>query len=365
MSKKLTAKEVDKELRKYGCKLMSEYENNSCKIKIQCYCGNIYTTNYATFQQGHSHSCKDCKTFNTFDKLLKKKTMGRIICLEKAIINTKKYKFKCIECGLEFYETKQKMTSNPKCKICRNKKIDYRDELSVKEMLKRELNNEYEFISFQKKHKIKIKHKKCGHIWDVTTTRLISKQTGCPKCNGGIKYSNKEFLNKLNKYVGEEYTPLEEYKSTHKPIKFKHNVCGYEWKVAPSHFFSGVRCPMCKGSNGEKAISSFLTTNNIEYIFQYTVDGFIKNTRLYRFDFAIFKKGKLLALCEFQGQQHYFPVRFNGVSQEIAIQKHKSTINSDKAKIKYCKEHNIELIKIKYDEVSKIPTLLSKFKDMV
>lgn len=57
---------------------------------------------------------------------------------------------------------------------------------------------------------------------------------------------NKQFVKEVKELVGDEYTPLTEYTTCHNKILMKHNICGYEYLVAPNKFTSqGRRCPKC------------------------------------------------------------------------------------------------------------------------
>ena len=65
----------------------------------------------------------------------------------------------------------------------------------------------------------------------------------------------------------------------------------------------------CVVSQYEKQIQNILNEYKIEYSQQYSFPDLISdNNYVLRFDFAIFNKGKLKYLLEFQGQQHYKPV---------------------------------------------------------
>ena len=59
------------------------------------------------------------------------------------------------------------------------------------------------------------------------------------------KITNKEFLERVKKLTGNEYTFLEEYKNSKTKILCRHNRCKYEWKITPNRFLSGDRCPIC------------------------------------------------------------------------------------------------------------------------
>lgn len=88
-----------------------------------------------------------------------------------------------------------------------------------------------------------------------------------------------------------------------------------------------------------------LIKNGNEFCTQYTF-GDLKgvNGGALRFDFAVFYDGKLSHLIEYNGKQHY--EKPNGSWDKDW----ESLIENDKKKIQYCKEHNIELRIIRFDE---------------
>jgi argininosuccinate synthase len=62
---------------------------------------------------------------------------------------------------------------------------------------------------------------------------------------------------------------------------------------------------------------------------------------------------------EYQGQQHYEPIRFNGIKKEKALKLFiKQQINFEKKK-KFAVDNNISLLEIKYD--SNIIEVLKKY----
>lgn len=95
-------------------------------------------------------------------------------------------------------------------------------------------------------------------------------------------------------------------------------------------------------SIGECTIADILDEKDINYVQQFSFDDLIGpgNGKLL-FDFAIFENGKLSCLIEYQGIQHYKDFGVFGKQQRQI---------TDKAKIDYCKERNISLFEIKYDE---------------
>ena len=75
-----------------------------------------------------------------------------------------------------------------------------------------------------------------------------------------------------------------------------------------------------------------------------------RQIRPLKFDFAIFdNKDTLKYVIEYQGQQHYEPVKyFGGKDSFVKQQKY------DEEKRKCCKENNIQLIEIPYWDFAKI-----------
>ncbi|KAA9007234.1 hypothetical protein F4V43_01740 [Paenibacillus spiritus] len=109
------------------------------------------------------------------------------------------------------------------------------------------VGDEYVFLEKYKKakEKIKVMHNKCGHKYDVAPTNFYGGKR-CPKCFGGIKRTNSEFLNEIKRLTSDEYIFLEDYINNHTSLKVIHGKCGNEYKVSPSAFINGgQRCPIC------------------------------------------------------------------------------------------------------------------------
>lgn len=118
--------------------------------------------------------------------------------------------------------------------------------------------------------------------------------------------------------------------------------CGNEKIVVGSHLTNGsTKSCGCLSSVGEKQIKDILVENDINFKPQYTFDDLRSPTGFFLyFDFAIFKNNKLQCLLEYQGPQHYKKVEFGKQQREI----------TDNIKKEYCKDHNITLLEIKYDQ---------------
>lgn len=68
--------------------------------------------------------------------------------------------------------------------------------------------------------------------------------------------TNEEFKQEVYNLVKDEYTFLENYVNSKAKIKVKHNKCGNIYEVQPSNFLKGTRCPYCAGLVKKKQINS-------------------------------------------------------------------------------------------------------------
>lgn len=129
------------------------------------------------------------------------------------------------------------------------------------------VNDEYSVIGVYVKasRKLMMRHnnENCNNFeYLVSPNKFISAGRRCPKCNGGVKKSNKEFLKEVSNVVGDEYTILGNYKNNATPILIRHNsesCSNYEWSTTtPASFLcDGVRCPKCAG-NARKGHEGFI-----------------------------------------------------------------------------------------------------------
>lgn len=158
---------------------------------------------------------------------------------------------------------------------------------------------------------------------------------------------------------------------------YRENSLIYIQYICPKHVEVGVQnmrkgnmnrdniqgCPYCFDtkkfvfSKGEKAVEKVLQELNIAYLSQYTFSN-CRDKNMLPFDFYLTDLNKCI---EYDGQHHYYPVTFNGVSKEQAEINHKLTIKHDKIKNEYCKNNNIELLRIPYYDFKDIEVIVSDF----
>lgn len=66
------------------------------------------------------------------------------------------------------------------------------------------------------------------------------------------KKTNEEFLKEVNDLVGNEYSILSKYINSKTHVEIKHNKCGHVYKVTPTNFLHGKRCPICMRKQSDK-----------------------------------------------------------------------------------------------------------------
>jgi very-short-patch-repair endonuclease len=175
----------------------------------------------------------------------------------------------------------------------------------------------------------------------MTPNNHISKKYNCPKCKKNIQLTTEKFIEKSKKTHNNKYDySLVEYKNVKSKVKIicpKHGM--FEQKSY--NHLNGVGCPFCKTSKGEKKIEKYLNDKNIKYIRQYKFKKCI-NKRMLPFDFYLPEYNMCI---EYNGRQHYETIEYFGGKSKLKYIK-----NNDKIKEVFCKENNIELLKIKFNE---------------
>jgi len=168
----------------------------------------------------------------------------------------------------------------------------------------------------------------------------IFRKSGCSKCNRVtkdeiIKRSNIVHNNKY-KYPNFTYHDNNTVNDIMKIECPKHG----EFKQRIKNHLTGVGCPYCKESKGEKFIETVLIENGlirgIDYIRQHRFKD-CKNKGTLPFDFYLVKYKTCI---EYDGDQHNRIVNFFGGFEEYEKRK----IN-DSIKIKYCMDNGITLLR--------------------
>ena len=314
------------------------------------------------------HYLKIKKTDEQFKKEVYDLVKDEYTVLGKYINSQTKIKIRHDKCGNIVNIKPSAFLSDPRCKKCYRKKTNSKNRTKTTEQFKQEVfnivGNEYTVLGEYIKNNVKIKmrHNKCGYEWKVTPGSFLSGNR-CPKCSNRLntgrntkRKTTEQFKQKVKELVGNEYIVLGKYKNNKTKIKIKHITCGNMYEVTPNDFIKGTRCPYCKASKGEQKIADFLIKNKIKFETEKEFGGLV-HLRPLRFDFYLPTHNLLI---EYDGIQHYEPVDFSGNNQDIANENLKINQERDKIKNNYCKENNINLLRIKYTDFKNINKILKE-----
>ena len=197
----------------------------------------------------------------------------------------------------------------------------------------------------------------CGYHWTaIPDTILNNKNSGCPKCAGKAHIMESEIIERIK-----ESSPSVEYLNGYKTIlshaNFRCKKCGYEWNTAVNSILGGHGCPKCWSSHGEEKICEYLDKKGIAYIREYRFKD-CKNERQLPFDFYIPSQNTCI---EYDGQQHFMPVRFcKSITESDSIATYKNQQKKDSLKTSYCKNNGIKLIRIPYTDFDNVENILDK-----
>ena len=208
----------------------------------------------------------------------------------------------------------------------------------------------------------RIRYKCPIHGWQETRYDChVDQKCGCPACAGWsnmlspeqrkenwVKRCKKKYNDRFDYsqfvYVNNDTKGLVTCKEHH-----------YSYMIDPwNHLRGAGGCPFCTGSEGEVHIRTWLENHHVNFVPQYSIPNenlFCKRQHLmvdfYLPDYRMF--------IEMNGEQHYKNISyFHQGSWTFEDQQIR-----DESLRQYSKRHNVRLLVIKYDEIKKIPKILS------
>lgn len=284
------------------------------------------------------------KTHEQFLEEVKNLVGNEYTVLSRYVKGHSKIRMRHNKCSYEYEVTPSSFLYSARCPKCAgNIKItDKSFRREIHELVGDEYLVKSEYISNHKK--VTMLHTKCNCKYDVTPAHFITTGRRCPFCNGGVKVKDYDFSFDVEEMTDGEYSVLSDYSNSKTHVLMKHNNCENVWEIRPDNFKSGKRCPYCNQSHGELEIARILSENKIDFIPQFKFEE-CKKKRSLPFDFAIIKNEKVNCVIEYNGEQHYRPVKhFGGESG------YKSRIENDRIKKTFCDENKIPLLIIDYNE---------------
>jgi hypothetical protein len=254
---------------------------------------------------------------------------------------------------IEFLQTPDKHLSSktggcPKCNTIGKGRLT--NKLFIEKSNLIHLNKyDYSITEYIKSNeKVKISCKKHGPFEINANSHLNGR--GCSKCGGNYKYKIIELLDTFNNmYRGYTYD-FSNYKNIKSRILVKcpkHS----QFETSTELLLNGYGCSSCgKKSTGEEKVSEVLNKNNIIYIKQKSFDGCVFKNKM-QFDFFI---PEFNTCIEYDGIQHFEPIKYFGGIYSLEKQKIKDSIKDN-----FCKKNNIKLIRIPYYEFDNIEKILN------
>lgn len=191
-----------------------------------------------------------------------------------------------------------------------------------------------------------------GHCFPKTPNDHLN-GIGCSHCSGKRKLTTETFIEEANKIHGlgrYDYSKVKYVNNYTEVIIIcpNHNI-PHEFPQTPNNHLNGEGCPLCRSraSKGENDIRNWLIENNIEFKQQKRFDD-CRNINTLPFDFYIPKYN----LCiEFDGEQHFIPKAFKSkATYDEKLENLKSIQFRDNIKTNYCKNNDIDFLRIKYTE---------------
>lgn len=385
--------------------IMSKYVKSSEPVEFLCECGEFHEKSPNSLLNGaRCRKFIGCSTPKKKDEFLKKlkEINDKIEILDEYVDANTKIRFKCT-CGQIFYKTPSQMVrSNPLCPKCANNRLSATETIQkIKEISPNiiiDLKGSDEFV--KKRSKVNCKCK-CGNEWstlieylllgqgcaicnrkkhshdeyiqmvhnvdknikilseyktledDITyrckcgnihtkNARQILRNPSCPKCANNTKKTTEQFIKEMRE-VNSKITIIGEYINAETPIEYICD-CGKHHKASPSLLLQGHRCGHCSMSKPEQEFANCLEASEIEYDYDYKIKECSYKNML-KFDFWL---PKYATLIEIDGEHHYRPVNFRGISDERAKERHEYCVEMDNIKNNFCRSHNIVLIRIPY-----------------
>ena len=342
---------VKAEIEKRGNILASEtYEGSSTPLNIICgTCGEIWRPTFSNVLRGtRCFNCHGSKK-HTIEEVDVEITRRGGTLLTKVYINTDtKLDILCNKCNTIFHTPFKDILGGRWCQKCAGN-IKYTIEFIRGEIEKRDgtlLSTEY----IGSLSPLDILCNKCNKPFRLPYSKIQSGRW-CHHCTGRKILTYERAKEEVETRGGTLLST--EYVNTATKLHVRCNACGNPWWIAMCNILRGHWCPVCAFGKTQKMLIDIVRhVLLVEVLSNFT--GFIwlrtRKGGILRLD--IYVPGLRLVI-EYDGQQHFYPVRFDGISKEEAIERFKLTRRRDALKNRRVKAHPEDVkyfIRIPYTE---------------
>lgn len=347
-----------------------EYKNNNSNIKINCQIhGDFYQTPGNHTHKTNPQGCPECagRTNWTQEKFIKKAKeihnskynydkVNFINTVQKVIIT-------CPEHG-DFLQKPSKHLSGQKCPRCVHNFKGTTESFIEKAIEIHGTKYNYDKVKYLSNHKKVIITCPIHGDFEQTPANHTHKlnSQGCPKCSGRYPLNTDDFILRANEKHDYYYDYSEVvYKSITSLVKI---ICPFHgvFEQKASVHLNGSGCQKCRLPKGEQKIQNVLKTLNVQFEQQYSFPD-CRYVNPLPFDFLV-RIDENKFLIEFNGEQHYRPVKFGGLDDNTADNTFSEVKKRDEIKISYAIKNRIPLLTIKYDETNKILEIVKEFLNM-
>ncbi len=234
------------------------------------------------------------------------------------------------------YDHSERGTGCPNCSLENGKLTLEEFKTRSNELFKHQYT--YEKVSFKEaSDHVTITCKQHGDFKQRLASHLAG--NGCKQCHIlSTRKTKEEFIKDSRLIHGNKYDYKNVvYSDNKKVVDIICPIHGSFWQTPNNHLSCKAGCPTCNESKGEKFIADFLTTNGILFIREYKI-----RPHNYRFDFYL---PNLDIFIEFNGSQHYRPVKFFGGEEAF-----KNVMKNDAIKKDLVKSKGSILIVLTYQD---------------
>lgn len=344
MCKKLTIDDCKKHAKsKGGVCLSKEYKNNYTKMLWECREGHQWEASFSGIKN-FDYWCLKCyhqSMLLTIEDCIKfaKEKNGK--CLSKEYIRGDKKLLWGCEKGHIWEASFTNIRRGSWCKKCAIQK----SRLTLHDCLEFAHNKEGKCLSNVYKNNITKMLWECEnqHRWEASFNDV--RKCWCPKCSGVIIVTIEDCYNLATNNNGKCLS--NEYKNAHTKMLWE---CQnkHQWEATCHNIKSGKWCPKCSLKKSQKKLTSIV--EEIFPNFEIIVEKRFKWLGLMSVDIYI---PKLKLAIEYDGEQHFKPVRFGGMPVKLAVERFKEQKKRDKKKNKLILKHKESVkyfIRISYTE---------------
>lgn len=213
---------------------------------------------------------------------------------------------------------------------------------------------ERDFNPISKSHETfwKCECQNCGNVASVRKGALDKNPSSCNQCKHTVHN------NGTNCKIGDRYGKLVIIergirKNNRTYVKVQCDCQSPPFEVRLDHLkgqshSNTMSCGCATESGGEIKIRQILEQRDVNFQAQYRVKD--ENNNLMVFDFVILNNNNQIVTCiEFDGEQHYHAVEHFGGEEAFIRQQERDARKND-----WCKNHDIQLIRIPYYDFDKI-----------